>query len=320
MEPTGATHQQTSASTLSRHTGVRGATEANLPLTDGSTSSTARRHMIRPKFPLTSSGFFGDPYIRNRRSVFEYILGGLQASKLLGGQNCTPNYRQTRPYVLPDASAEADSVISFSRLLLFAYAGAASSTPFLLHRNGVPLIHILCMITASRRATATCPVSLPPASCSLPPSGAERQGRPPVARQLPDRCASPAPVSRPPDQHARTRVRFAPATRRSSPAQIRPDPPFTTRRLSSTTQNDVSFNEASRLTECFMAILHRVAARADRVIRSASAWRIIPPDRHRRGGCAKQPDCPISAEWRNPNLLTLPVIDHAAGTPFRPLQ
>ncbi len=33
---------------------------------------------------------------------------------------------------------------------------------------------------------------------------------------------------------------------------------------------------------------------ADRLIRSASAWRIIPPNRHRRGGCAKQPDCPIS--------------------------
>jgi len=45
------------------------------------------------------------------------------------------------PYVLPDASAEADSVISYLPVARFSYAGATSSTPSRLHRNGVPSIH-----------------------------------------------------------------------------------------------------------------------------------------------------------------------------------
>lgn len=58
------------------------------------------------------------------------------------------------PYVLPDASAEADSMISLLAAP-FVYAQTAASAAVLVHRNGTPSIHIRCMITASRRATAT---------------------------------------------------------------------------------------------------------------------------------------------------------------------
>ena len=78
---------------------------------------------------------------------------------------------------------------------------------------------------------------------------------------------------------------------RSSPAPIRPTS-FAILRFSSTTQIAVSSIDTSRSAHYRMAILHRVAV--SRILRSASAWgRSLR--HHRRRGCARQPDCPISA-------------------------
>src|SRR4051812_33857707 len=50
---------------------------------DGSTSNTTLSHYDPVKVSAEVKRLFGDPYINNRRGVIEYILGGLQDSKLL---------------------------------------------------------------------------------------------------------------------------------------------------------------------------------------------------------------------------------------------